>query len=120
MNGHVARLLDPPALSGQGDCRLDDVTLACLALRQTSRDGRVYLEASGIGSGGEIVALASARVARGTAADRVELFESLLLRGLQAHGAILVDHDGCNALRTRIEAVWGARAVFLDGEGGRA
>jgi hypothetical protein len=115
MKSNVARLLDAMASSGKDDSRLDDVTLACLAFRETRRDGRTYLGAYGISPGGELVILAPARIARGTAADRVALFASLLLRGLRVRGTVLVDHAGCNALRSRIEAAWGARAMFLDG-----
>jgi hypothetical protein len=113
MKGNAARWLDGMAF-GNHDSRLDELTLACLAFRESRVDGRTYLEAYGVDLEGELVVLAPPRVARATAVERTALFASLLLRGLRARGTILVEHTGCEVLRRRIEAAWGARAVFLD------
>jgi hypothetical protein len=88
---------------GNHDSRLDELTLACLAFRESRVDGRTYLEAYGLGLEGELVVLAPPRVAPATAAERSALFASLLLRGLRAPETILVEHDGCEVLRSRIE-----------------
>jgi hypothetical protein len=119
MESNAGRLLHATARYEGGDSRLDDVMLVGLAFRESYLDGRTYLEAYGVDAEGERVALVPPRIARGTAAERVALFASLLLRGLRVRVSILVDHAGCDVLRSRIAAAWGTRAVFLEHRGGR-
>jgi hypothetical protein len=113
MGSNVAQLFDPAAAPEQEEPRLDGVTLVALAFRESTLDGRTYLEAYGIDSGGTIVVLAPRRAGHGSAAERTALFSSLLARGLRAPGPVLVDAAGCARLRNRIAAAWGPRAVLL-------
>jgi hypothetical protein len=95
------------------ESRLDDVVLAAVAVRESTFHGRTFLEAYGVDVDGAVVVLGSGYAARGTPADRVALFASLLVRGLRAHRPLVVDVAGCTVLRRRMAAAWGWRAVFV-------
>jgi hypothetical protein len=120
MGSDIAPLSGTAGAPEHDEPRLDGVTLVGLAFRESTLDGRTYLEAYGIDPDGDVVVLGPSRPGRGTPSERAGLFASLLARGLRANGPILVDTAGCSLLRNRIRAAWGLRAVLLDGRKGRA
>jgi hypothetical protein len=120
MRSNVAPLLGTTGTPEHDLPRLDGVRLVGLAFRESTLNGRTYLEAYGIDRDGDIVALAPRRPCRGTPTERAVLFASLLARGLRANGPILVDAAGCSLLQRRIQAAWGLRALLLDGRTGRS